>query len=146
MGKALTRVGFFRELHSEPGLPSIREFVRSSPHPDESRIVAYLDAGKCLAGCGGAQFDVLDPFSKRVTSPDMVTDGVWLWPGELDYYVGVHHVELPAAFVTHMRMNGWAVPPLSDSESVALWDQIVRGWRERVRHAEPGAAADGGGM
>jgi hypothetical protein len=83
-----------------------------------------------LAACGGVQHDFLDPSSKRVTSPDMVTDGVWLWPGELSYYVGVHHVELPAEFVSHMRQNNWCVSVLSDAERAVLWEQIVRSWRE----------------
>ncbi len=114
MAKAFLRVGFFRELHDDPSLPSIREAIRSSRHPDEDRIVAYLNAGVCLAACGGVQHDVLNPSSKRVTSPDMVTDGVWLWPGELPYYVAVHGVELPPEFVAHMQQNGWTVRAPSD--------------------------------
>ena len=117
MTKPFFRVGFFRELHKEPGLPSIREAVRSWRHPDEDRIVAYLEAGVCLAACGGVQHDVLDSSAKGVTSPDMVTDGVWLWPGELPYYVAKHGVAVPEEFVAHMRENGWAVPPSLTSKS-----------------------------
>jgi hypothetical protein len=127
MATAFIRVGFFRELHDEPGLPSIREAVRSSRHPDADRIVAYLKAGICLAACGGVQRDVLNPCSGRMTSPDMVTDGVWLWPGELPYYVGKHGVELPAEFVAHMRQNDWVVPAVSEAEERELCDRL--GWK-----------------
>jgi hypothetical protein len=127
MAKEFLRVGFFRELHDDPSLPSIREAVRPSRYPDEERIVAYLEAGVCLAACGGVQHDVLDPSSKRVTSPDMVTDGVWLWPGELPYYVAAHGVKLPAEFVGHMRQNGWAVPAFGEVERRELVDRL--GWK-----------------
>lgn len=126
MAKAYEPVGFFRELHKEPDLPSIREAARSSRHPDEERIVAYLNAGVCLAACGGAQHDVLNPSSKRVTSPDMVTDGTWLWPGELPYYVATYGVELPGEFVAHMRENGWTVPAFNGLEVRELTDRL--GW------------------
>lgn len=125
--KAFSRVGFFRELHREPGLPSIREAVHPTRHPDEARIVAYLKSGICLAACGGVQRDVLEPSSGRYTSPDMMTDGVWLWPGELPYYVAAHGVELPAEFVAHMRASGWAVPAVSDAEERVLCDRL--GWK-----------------
>jgi hypothetical protein len=130
MATAYTQVGFFRELHDDPRLPSIRAAVRSSRHPDEDRIVAYLEAGFCLAACGGVQHDVFDPSSDRVTSPDMVTDGVFLWPGELPYYVATHGVELPADFVAHMRQNGWTVPTFTDLEKRELTDRLGWNWQE----------------
>ena len=105
----LRRVGFFRELHPEPGLPSIRTAAHAVSHHDEGRVIAYLLTGVCLAACGGVQRDVFDRTCGRVTSPDLLTDCVWLWPGELAYYVTHYHVELPAAFVDSMRQNAWRV-------------------------------------
>jgi hypothetical protein len=90
MAKAFLRAGFFRELHKEPGLPSIHEAVGSTRHPDESRIVAYLEEGICLAACGGVQRDVLNPASGRMTSPDMMTD-----------YGGPHCLDQKNAFLSY---------------------------------------------
>src|SRR5262249_45711107 len=102
---------------------------------EEGRIVAYLQAGVCLAAAGGVQRDVLDPSSGVYTSPDMLTDGIWLWPGELAHYVAAHHVELPAAFVAHMRRHGWLGRPLGAAERAALGGQLFNEWREQAGRA-----------
>ncbi len=121
----LRRVGFFRELHpDDPGLPSVHAAIRDEGHPDEGRIVAYLEAGVCVAACGGVQFDVVEPSSGHVTSPDMVSDGDWLWPGELAYYVSRYHVALPAEFTNSLRRKAWQTQTLSDDEVNALFRQV----------------------
>lgn len=115
----LKRVGFFREVYERwtsrdtQRMPSLRAAVREEPHPDEGRIVEYLREGCGLAWCGGVFPDVLNPHSGVMLSPDYLTDGVWLWPGELAHYVAEHHVALPDEFVDDMRANGWVVPALS---------------------------------
>ena len=129
----LKRVGFFREVREVlredvRGLPSIREAVRATGDPDEGRILAYLRRGICLWACGGVMPDVIAPSPHVRTSPDYLTDGVWLWPGELAYYVANYHVELPSEFVADMRQNGWVVPALSRAMQKALADEIVSGW------------------
>jgi hypothetical protein len=122
---AFKRVGFFRELYDdEPDAPSIREAVRATAHPDESRIVAYLKAGVGLAGVGKYVGDVLNPDSRFAVSPSLLTDGVWLWRADLPYYVATYHVELPDEFVAHMRRNGWAILALSEAEKTRLGRQL----------------------
>jgi hypothetical protein len=122
---ALKRVGFFREVRAvlredTSALPSIHEAIRDVAHPDEGRIVEYLREGCGLAWCGGVFPDVLNPHSGVMLSPDYLTDGVWLWPGELRHYVAEHHVALPDEFVDDMRENGWVVPALSQALCNAL--------------------------
>jgi hypothetical protein len=133
----LKRVGFFREVREVlqedvSGLPSLQDAVRSTGHPDEARILAYLEEGVCLAACGGVMPDVLAPSPGVMTSPDYLTDGDWLWPGELAHYVAHHHVALPDDFVAHMRENGWVVPGLGRTEVAALWEQVKRRWWRRA--------------
>lgn len=131
----LKRVGFFREVREVlredvRGLPSIRDAVRKTGDPDEGRILSYLRGGVCLWACGGVMQDVLSPSPHVRTSPDYLTDGIWLWPGELAHYVAQHHVTLPDEFVAHMRGNGWSVPDLSETRTKELCDQVAAGWRE----------------
>jgi hypothetical protein len=138
-------VGFYRELYDdETDAPSLRDAVRPTAHPDEPRIVAYLNAGVGLAGVGKYVGDVLNPGARFAVSPDLLTDGVWLWRADLPYYVATYHVELPGEFVVHMRRNGWAIPVLGEAEEYRLGRQLYRdmGGQE----AGPGAAADGGDM
>jgi hypothetical protein len=120
-------VGFFRELYDdEPDSPSIHEAVRSEPHPDADRIVAYLRQGVALAGVGKYVGDVLNPESKFCVSPGLVTDGVWLWRRDLPYYVATYHVALPEEFSAHMKQNGWRVTSMSDAEVSRLGKQLYR--------------------
>jgi hypothetical protein len=114
---ALRRVGFFRELDDgEPTSPSIHDAVRSGPHPEAERIVAYLKAGIGLAGVGHYARDVLAPEWRCTVSPGLSTDGVWLWRADLPYYIAKYHVAVPEEFVAHMQQNGWTVPGLSEAE------------------------------
>jgi hypothetical protein len=119
------RVGFYRELYRDsPHLPSIRDAVRPSPHPNADNIVAYLEAGIGLAGVGMYVGDVLNPSSRIGISPGLETDGVWLWRADLPYYVATYHVELPKDFVDHMQQNNWSIPELSKVEESRLSDQL----------------------
>jgi hypothetical protein len=119
------RAGFFWEMYDdEPGLPSIHDFVRAEPHPDAARIAAYLQSGAGLAGVGKYVEDLLDPTSRVVLMPGLVTDGVWLWRQDLAHYVAQHNVALPDDFIAHMEKNGWAVPTLSRAEVSRLARQL----------------------
>ncbi len=134
MAEALKRVGFFREVRERlredaSALPSLHDAVRPTGHPDEGCIVTYLREGVCLLACGGVMPDVLTPSDHVRTSPDYLTDGVWLWPSELAHYVASHHVAVPGDFVADMRRNGWVVPGLSRAAQAAMADEVVRGWR-----------------
>src|SRR4051794_20289370 len=84
-------------------LPSIRELISPTPRPDEGALLAYLAQG---AVCGvyndrGLLFDVLQA-GRRIDAackedsrlqelnvqPTLIlTDGVWVWPGVLTYYL-----------------------------------------------------------
>jgi hypothetical protein len=106
----LVRVGFFREMrHAEPSDPALAAARRDDADPDEAAIAAYLDAGHVMVASPGATKDVLDP-AKRTGPPHYMTDGRYLWPGDVAHYVRTYHVALPADFIDHMRSNGWRVP------------------------------------
>ena len=120
-------VGLFREFYDDsPELPSIRDFVRSTPHPDTERIAAYLRGGIGLAGVGKFVDDVLDPTSRVALTPGFRTDEVWLWREYLPHYVARHNVALPEDFIAHMQTNGWTVPRLSETEVSRLSQKLYR--------------------
>lgn len=107
----LKRVGFFQELdHGDPNGPKLAEHVSDRPQPDEARVVDYLRSGLLLIGCPGVVHDVLDNKVGPVGSPDVLTDGVWAWPGDLPYYVEKYHLRLPKEFVDHLRGRSFRPP------------------------------------
>ena len=111
-------------------LPSIRSLVSEHPHPEEAAVLRYLQQGVfgCFYPDPGLARDVVEPGmpvdsrlpgdalgvsdsdpSTRVEVGGVLTDGVWLWPGVLGYYVVKYHVMVDPAFVEHARAMGWTI-------------------------------------
>ena len=53
--------------------------------------------------------DVVNPDNGIAGCPDILTDGVWMWPGDLAYYVKKYHLELGKEFVQGMEDSGWHI-------------------------------------
>ena len=124
---ALKPVGFFRELrHGMPNGPSLAESVRPETASDEDKIVRYLQASPTFAASGPMVDDVLDPSSKAVAPLETATDGQWMWPRDLAYYVEKHHVELPEEFVNHMREQDWRPPELTKAHLAELAAEFMK--------------------
>lgn len=93
---------------------SIHDVVDSEWNAQElKRVVAYLESGVMAIASPGIVESLLDP-AKIIGTPSWKTDGVWLWTDTLAYYLSVHTVRLPPAFVSHIRDNGYRVPPVGD--------------------------------
>lgn len=123
----LKPVGFFRELrHGMRTGPSLAESVRPQAGDDEDKIVRYLQLSPTFAASGPMVDDVLDPSNKAVASLETATDGQWMWPRDLAYYVEKYHVELPEEFVNHMRQQDWRVPELSKDYLAELATEFMK--------------------
>jgi hypothetical protein len=110
----LLRAGFFRELrHGRSDGPSLAESVQASSKPEADQIASYLDDGEVLATTGSMVDDYLDASRQSVAKLEIVTDGVWVWPRDLAYYVGEYGVEVPDEFVTRVRARSWHPPALT---------------------------------
>lgn len=103
-----------RELRKQ--LPSLRSFLSPTPAPSEPLVLSYLGQG---IPCGvsydpGLLHDVLAP-GRRLDSackPNAIlTDGVWLWPGALQYYVREYHLRLPGEFLLFAQGQQWRIEP-----------------------------------
>ena len=75
--------------------------------------MAYLSHGVLLLGSPGFERDVLDPQDATILGYGYLTDGVWTWREDLAHYVQKYHLALDVGFISHMRANGWRVPPES---------------------------------
>ncbi len=119
----LKEVGFFAELGegSKPG-PSLRESVRDRREKDERKLIAYLKKGVFLFACPELGRDVLDESARLTLIPHILTDGVWVWRGDLRYYVKKYHVELPEDFLFHVRSRLYTPPKKKDLNLDAFFD------------------------
>lgn len=104
----------------EDELPGIREVMGFAWEERESkRVIEYLRSGVIAAASPGVVKSVLDE-TKVIGTPSWRTDGVWLWPDTLAYYVEALGVRLPPAFIRRIRDNGYTVPAVGDDEMKAL--------------------------
>ena len=58
-------------------------------------------------------YDMCDESKKGRTKKGTtkITDGKWIWPSSLAYYVETYDLGLPADFLEDMANNDWSVPP-----------------------------------
>jgi hypothetical protein len=118
---SVRRAGFFRELrHGDPGGPSLVESSRREPPADKESVVRYLEGGHTVAATGVLVDDALDSSRTAVAPLELVTDGAWIWPRDLAYYVRRYNVSLPDDFVTDMRRRSWQPPMLTDDELMSV--------------------------
>ncbi|MET7488525.1 hypothetical protein [Streptomyces sp. NPDC005538] len=131
-------LGFYDELDSRPDQPngSIREAVRPVGEPDETDLVAYLDAGHILIHVMEAGPDAITGSAHR-HSPgcsSLVTDGTWLWRQDFPHYVEAHHVSLPEAFVEHVRGLDYRMPTIVVAQFAPHYNETMPlvGWASAV--------------
>ena len=76
--------------------------MRGVAHPDENKIIDYLNSASIFLGSPGIAFDVITPSSRPIGATSILSDGVWMWPQYLAYYVKNYRLALPEAFVEHI--------------------------------------------
>lgn len=54
--------------------------------------------------------DVLRPEKGIAGTPDEMTDGKYIWPGDLAYYVLNYDLQLNKEFIDYMIEHEWTVP------------------------------------
>lgn len=106
----LKTIGIFKEmLHGSECDPSIFEFIQPNASEGEDKIINYLRSGIVIVACGGIVTDVINPENGLAGCPELKTDGIWVWPGDLEYYVKHYHLKLDEEFVKTMCKNNWRV-------------------------------------
>ncbi|ACY14786.1 hypothetical protein Hoch_2243 [Haliangium ochraceum DSM 14365] len=108
---ALIQIGWFHELeHCDYEGVSLERARAESAAPDDERIAAYLDAGHLYIAATGFVEDWFADDEIMIGAPHLLTDGVYVWPADLPYYVRNYHVRLPKAFTIHVAKNGYEMP------------------------------------
>jgi hypothetical protein len=116
----LIRVGFFREMaHGDPGDPSLAAERAGAPRPHQAELADYLAAGHLYIGTPGIAKDALDG-KTMIGSPDYLTDGTYVWPGDAEYYVRKYNVRLADDFVAHAAARGFVMPESVEVEKLQL--------------------------
>lgn len=106
----LKRVGFFSDLrYGEPSERRIADCVRDICTEDQGKYSVYLSSGRMIIASPGFSRDIFSP-DKIIGPLSMLTDGVYIWPSDLAYYVRSYNVQLPEHFIAHGDELGWMIP------------------------------------
>ena len=112
----LMRTGYYCEMHhGEADDPSIFE-AKKVDYSEESlrKILGYLRNGIVIAAASDYSQDVINYENGIAGCPDALTDGKWLWPGDLQYYVKNYSIALDPDFINTMINNNWQTPISED--------------------------------
>lgn len=96
----LKKQGFFKEMRcGDLSDPSIFDFMKNEIDENEEKICQYLKEGKVLVACSDLSKDIVNCDNGWIGCSDILTDGIWIWPSDLIYYVKTYHVKLDKEFV-----------------------------------------------
>jgi len=97
-------IGFVREITNIEESVTLSELPNASVDYDEEtlkQIKNYLDSGVCIFGWMGYSED---PLTKQPIAPDgFFTDGKWVWPNYLYYYIEKYSMEVNPDFILDMQ-------------------------------------------
>jgi hypothetical protein len=113
--------GFFSELpHGDPDGESIHDYIRDSAGEYDLQVASYLQSGATLGATAGLTQDVLDPQGGTSGPLAIQTDGEWIWPADLPFYVRTYHVEVPAGLVERAASFNWRAPEMTRDQLIEI--------------------------
>lgn len=116
--KKLQKVGFFGSMPMMEAIAALNTLRADSPRPNEADILSYLRGGTQAFAVPGLASDLLSPNRQVIGAPSVFTDGEWLWPTDLLYYIEHYHIEVPNTFVRRMEEQGWQCPTVANLQEL----------------------------
>lgn len=107
--------------------PKLADHVGSPRLAGHGKLVRYLQYGHLLMAPMGLSRDLLrgnsDDTTNRIHVPGgLQTDGQWLWPAELRFYLEEYGLNLPAEFIRTIEMADGVVAEPSNVQIASILD------------------------
>lgn len=107
----LTSVGFFKELpYGDESGSSLVDSVSKFSETEYAEALSYLKSGVPFVVAPGLSRDRLSGKQEIIGSLSLLTDGMYVWPSDLAYYIEKYRVELLVDFFRYMKHNNWKIP------------------------------------
>ena len=104
------RIGFYKEMsHGKETDDSLLSYINKESDDLFSNICNYLESGVVLIVSPGIVGDIINSNNGGIATPSIYTDGKWIWPEDLSYYVKNYKLKLPKAFIDDMINNDWKI-------------------------------------
>ena len=106
--------GFISEYGTYGGrLPTVnaKELIIDDTYPDQYKVLAYLNKGIAISASPESIYaiKIIDPMETCIGGNGMYTDGIWIWPSYLSFYVEYFNLRLEEEFYLHMKTNKFEV-------------------------------------
>ena len=119
----LKTIGYYKEMpHGRDTDNSIMDFINKESQDKVDKIYQYLKSGVEFIVSPEITQDIITPERGTSGVASSYTDGIWLWPGDLAYYVKNYNLKLPEEFISTMEQNNWHV---SKTISDMNYEEIV---------------------
>ncbi len=83
--------------------------------PDErDRVLAYLEAAPVVLAARSYDTDAFAPDEPAAVPMNFRTDGSWVWPGAVVYYLRKHDVTPDPELLAHIRGRDFTMPAVDD--------------------------------
>lgn len=93
----------FDRVDPDGGPQFDRDHPRLTDQGEFQRVLDYLRAGEVLLSTGATMDDVVQRERGQVVPTSYRTDGVWLWPDAVTYYLQEHGLAPDERFLAHIR-------------------------------------------
>jgi hypothetical protein len=107
------------------GRPSVNRPQVSDEERD--RLLEYLDHATMALPERGHDVDRLSPDGRPTVPVAFHTDGVWVWPAAVNYYLRRYGVPPDPELVNHARTNGFRPPEVDEPTRIAAAATITGG-------------------
>lgn len=119
-------LGFDRQLrHGYPHGPDLEAEAASAPMEARTEVARYLRECPVVAATTQRADDVLDPRHTNISGVNIHTDGTYVWPEDLAYYVEVYGVAVPDDLAA--RAHSEQIPDLDHEQMGRIEDWIIAG-------------------
>jgi hypothetical protein len=96
-----------------------------------TRLAEYLRSAPVVAATSNHARDELDEHRADIGCMDIHTDGVWLWPEDLAYYIERYKIALPVGFLESLEARNFALPSITDDDIEQAEQALLDGDRRR---------------
>ncbi|GLZ43273.1 hypothetical protein Acsp05_68970 [Actinokineospora sp. NBRC 105648] len=88
--------------------------INRPPVAEPERVLRYLDEAPQAMPVRGLDTDHLDEEGRKSVPVAFHTDGTWIWPAAVNYYLRAHGVPPEPDLVEHIRRAEFTVPEVDD--------------------------------
>ncbi len=99
-------------------------------------MLAYLDGAPVILASRSRDVDAFDASRTDAVPLNFRTDGSWVWPGAVAYYLREHGISPDPELVEHIRAAGYTVPQVDEATQERMLAAMTSPPAEESRPSE----------